>query len=287
MRYWLTICFVIAGVYAYAQQDTIHVYFDAKSTELNTAAFQTIDSNIYYDILTKGKHPAVIYYTNSNKRNAELSSTRADAVIKYVISMGIPEADITVAESKYNVPRGIKNLNENPLSNRVDIIPGGISLTLSETVNEAPIPSDTKPITNLTTITKNETIRLEHVEFKPGTDILLDEAIPTLQSLYETLDKNPDINIQIEGHVCCANMYHLPEHPSKHDYAFKEVVQEEAMSLSLKRANKVYDYLIKKGISKKRLSTKGFGHTVPIYDADGKTINKQKNRRVEIRIMEK
>jgi len=287
MRYWLTICFVIAEAYAYAQQDTIHVYFDTKSAELNTAAFQTIDSNIYYDILTKDKHPAIIYYTNNNKRNTELSVTRADAVTQYLISMGIPEADLTIAESKYDVPRGIKNLNEHPLSNRVDIIPNGITISLSETANEIPKPSDTKPITNLTTIPKNETILLEHVEFKPGTDILLDESKPALQSLYETLDKNPDINIQIEGHVCCANMYQLPDHPTKHDYAFKEVVQEEAMSLSLKRANKVCDYLIEKGISKKRLSTKGFGHTVPIYDADGKTINKQKNRRVEIRVMDK
>jgi outer membrane protein OmpA-like peptidoglycan-associated protein len=285
MRYWLTICLVIASVYTYAQQDTIHVYFDAKSAELNTAAFQTIDSNIYYDILTKGKKAGVIYYTNNNKRNNELAVTRADVVNKYLVSMGITEADITIAESKYDVPRGIKNLNEHPLSNRVDILPDGI--TLSVTVNETPKPFEAKAITTLTTLHKNETFRLEHVEFKPGTDKLLDESKPALESLYETLIKNPDIKIQIEGHVCCADMYHLPDHPTKHDYAFKEVVHEEAMSLSLKRANKVYDYLIEKGISKKRLSTKGFGHTVPIYDADGKTINKQKNRRVEIRVMEK
>ena len=116
---------------------------------------------------------------------------------------------------------------------------------------------------------------------------LLESDTLPLDQLAQTLKDNPDMVIQIEGHVCCINLYELPEHPTQKEIAFKQVVAEEAMMLSQKRAQKVCDYLISKGISKQRLKVKGFGHTVPVYESDGKTINKQRNRRVEIRVLEK
>jgi outer membrane protein OmpA-like peptidoglycan-associated protein len=54
--------------------------------------------------------------------------------------------------------------------------------------------------------------------------------------------------------------------------------------LSQNRAKSVYDYLIKKGIDKTRLTYKGYGDTKPI--ADNKTEEgKQQNRRTEITIV--
>lgn len=55
-------------------------------------------------------------------------------------------------------------------------------------------------------------------------------------------------------------------------------------TLSASRANAVYDYLISKGIDKKRVSWEGFGTTKP--KADNTTEEgRQKNRRVEFEIV--
>jgi outer membrane protein OmpA-like peptidoglycan-associated protein len=49
----------------------------------------------------------------------------------------------------------------------------------------------------------------------------------------------------------------------------------------------VKKYLTSHGIDESRLSCLGFGTKVPLLEADGKRMNPRKNRRVEIRIMEK
>ena len=54
--------------------------------------------------------------------------------------------------------------------------------------------------------------------------------------------------------------------------------------LSLQRAMVVTNYLIKKGIDKKRLSQKGFADTRPI--SDNKTLKgRAQNRRVDIEVV--
>ena len=52
------------------------------------------------------------------------------------------------------------------------------------------------------------------------------------------------------------------------------------MTLSQKRSEAVYDYLIGKGISASRLSYKGFGETQPI-DSNETAEGRRNNRRTE------
>jgi len=56
--------------------------------------------------------------------------------------------------------------------------------------------------------------------------------------------------------------------------------------LSLKRAQSVKAYLIKKGISKDRIKAKGYGENKPIAD-NATEEGRAKNRRVEISVIQK
>ena len=58
--------------------------------------------------------------------------------------------------------------------------------------------------------------------------------------------------------------------------------KESNQLLSEKRANSVKKYLVEKGISLKRIDTKGFGSEKPSYSyIDNDTVN-ELNRRIEI-----
>ena len=109
-------------------------------------------------------------------------------------------------------------------------------------------------------------IALKNITFYNNSPIPLPESFKTLDELFNTLKNNPTLEIRIEGHICCTN--------SDND------------DISGQRAKTVYQYLIDKGISKDRLSYIGFGHTKPIT-SERNELEKQMNRRVEIRIVKK
>ena len=66
-----------------------------------------------------------------------------------------------------------------------------------------------------------------------GKDLLLEESIPTLKTLYQELIKHPQLVIQIQEHIYDA------------DFSWSEEKQNE--TLSARRAKRIYDYLIFKG----------------------------------------
>lgn len=72
------------------------------------------------------------------------------------------------------------------------------------------------------------------------------ESIVSLNKLYETLEDNPNITIELSSHT---------------DYRVGPKMSNE--QLSQLRAQSVVDFLINKGIDKNRLVAKGYGATVP------------------------
>ena len=86
------------------------------------------------------------------------------------------------------------------------------------------------------------------------------ESKVALDGLVNVLNQNKNKKIRIEGHT-------------------DNIGSEEFnMSMSRKRVKAIYDYLVKKGISKSRLSTKAFGESQPLvsnFDEEGRDVNRR------------
>ncbi len=106
---------------------------------------------------------------------------------------------------------------------------------------------------------------LENVEFDFGKSTLRSQSYETLNKLAEYLKRKTEINIEIEGHTDNIG------------------TPEKNLLLSLARAKSILNYLIKKGISNKRISVKGYGGLQPLDDNNSEK-GRQKNRRIEIKI---
>ncbi len=114
---------------------------------------------------------------------------------------------------------------------------------------------------------KNQLIELESIKFEPQTDVFLPEALPKLKRLRDFMVINPDVDIEVQGHV---NLL------GKNTAGAKR--------LSKKRAKRVRKFLAENGIDKHRISVYGFGNSKMIYPKAETEDERQANRRVEIRI---
>lgn len=117
-------------------------------------------------------------------------------------------------------------------------------------------------------IEKGDTIKLENIFFKPDKSELLKESFKELNELLEIINQNPKMKIEISGDK---------------DNSNNETLNKK---LSKTRAKTVYDFLISKGINKERITYKGYGYSKPVA-SNSTDEGKQKNRRVEIKIIEK
>lgn len=293
MRSWyLTILFVSSVLTTYAQhaQDTIHLYFDLNVRTLNKNATSKIDSLIYYDIIQPRDYITIVGYADylgSEKYNQGLSEARANNVEAYLINYGIDTAHIKLCIGKGKIDRqGVNSTLGYPADRKVDIVlqrkkkTEKVNPNTKKTNKELPAP---KPRTILTNTDLNEIVKypagqtfvLRNIYF-PAQSHDISSSLPTLDKLYEVLRTNPTLKIKIEGHVCCivgyADAYDMDTHENK---------------LSVNRAKAIYDYLIRRGIKADRLSYAGYGKQHPIVQFEKSEEEAEKNRRVEIRIMEK
>ena len=105
-------------------------------------------------------------------------------------------------------------------------------------------------------------IVLEGVVFKTGSAEISPQSEDILTKVYNTLDQNPTLEVQINGYT---------------DNVGK---RSSNMKLSAQRADAVKNYLVGKGIKPERIATKGFGPDKQV--ASNKTADgRQKNRRIE------
>lgn len=129
--------------------------------------------------------------------------------------------------------------------------------------------SDHELVIYLQPVGEGKTFKLEEIEFVPGTSEFLSTADVKLKRLKDFLALNSGIRIEIQGHV----------------FANGDETSFAAMRLSEARAKRVYNYLVEVGISKERMTYKGYGGTMPVYAKPRFAYEEQANRRVEIKIL--
>ncbi len=116
-------------------------------------------------------------------------------------------------------------------------------------------------------ILKKEKIEIaESIHFKSGKATILPVSYSLLNEVAQILVDNPNIKIQVDGHT---------DSVGSDTFNFK---------LSEARAASVMKYLISRGVPPERLTSKGFGESLPIAD-NSTEMGRAKNRRVEFTII--
>ncbi|MEO6260223.1 MAG: OmpA family protein [Thermoanaerobaculia bacterium] len=105
--------------------------------------------------------------------------------------------------------------------------------------------------------------RVYGINFDTGSRVLRDESKPTLDKIVSLMKAKEDWSLAIEGHTDTTG-----------GAAFNQ-------QLSDQRAVAVKDYLVTAGIAQTRLTSKGFGISVPIGD-NATAAGRAQNRRVEL-----
>ncbi len=107
---------------------------------------------------------------------------------------------------------------------------------------------------------------LDEVYFDVNKATLRSQSYAELNELVDFMKRKKDIRIEIAGHT---------------DSTGEE---EDNIKLSQRRADRVKQYLVRKGIDANRIEAKGYGESQPVADNSTKE-GRQKNRRTEVRII--
>jgi outer membrane protein OmpA-like peptidoglycan-associated protein len=123
-----------------------------------------------------------------------------------------------------------------------------------------------QPVITNSQLKEGQILRIEKLQFGNQLAELDKASYPQLDEVYQFLNANPNLVVEIGGHT--------------------NLIIEETMSikLSLDRAKSVAEYLVNKGIERKRLVTKGYGKSFPLVKETSQAANKM-NQRVEIKIL--
>lgn len=116
-------------------------------------------------------------------------------------------------------------------------------------------------------------IMLSDLYFHMGTAKLMPASEASLEGVYNFLEMESHLKVELGGHVNRPNEAPIAE-------------TDRSFILSQERAKAVYDYLIEKGISKERLSYKGYGNWEMINPNAKTPMEEIVNRRVELKIIE-
>ena len=119
---------------------------------------------------------------------------------------------------------------------------------------------------NIVPLEKGQKILLNNIFFNFAEFSLLKNSYYELDRIVNLLERNKNLNIQINGH------------------SDNNGTKERNMMFSIKRAEAVKDYLLSKGVSGNRIKSKGYGELKPL-SSNNTAEGRRKNRRVEFEII--
>lgn len=111
-----------------------------------------------------------------------------------------------------------------------------------------------------------EKLKLDNLNFQLNTFAIVNESRGKLYELLIVMQQNPELSIDIQGHLCC--------------------MPTDRTNLSTQRAKAISQFLRMNGIENSRVTYQGFGSSQPVYPLPEKNEEERAaNRRVEIEIV--
>lgn len=263
IRAALFIFALLLGFQSFGEVEMVSFYYEEESTDLNGYSKQKIED---FRKMMLEFHVQVIEINgfadmnNTAEANKALSQQRVNILVEslqlndqeYIVN-NYGKHKIVLNFTPYNWDRVDVYYHKGEVRSAVQIV-AALENTPGPTVDEEPIPVPEKE-----EITYNVPIIIP-IKFKGGTNTIERGSQPRLEQLYATMVQYPELNLHIRGHVCCGNNQRI----------------------SKKRAKVVYQYLKEHGISKDRMTFKGYSNTLPVVFPETSAADRSANRRVDV-----
>ena len=271
-------CLLISlPIFGYAQNETLAIYFDIGKFEINSTDLEKLKA----EKKNWEKVDIVSYtdYLGSQEMNKKLSMRRSREVRARLVQYGLDTEILGIVKGLGVLGETLRHSEGIRENRRADvIIYKSVKINERVEVEEDPIV-ETKKIKlqdALANAKVGDHLVLSEMIFLPGQHFLTEESAAAYDELFQVLKSNPNLQVKIEGHICC-----------KYDNKDGLDLATSKYNLSEARAEHVYTALTKDGIKKNRLSFEGFARDKPLYPDEKTEKEKQLNRRVEILIIER
>ena len=285
--------FVFTTIFKMHSQERFSVFFESNKFELNALQTQNLKEWIVNN--TNSKIVAIDGFTDedgSNGFNDTLAKRRVDFIYNFVNnkvkirddfkSRSYGETQQSSANKSENRKVTIYFISQNdiPRENEILGLPTEIPIEKPKPPIDFPQkiviqnPNGTKSefqldiafMKTLNNAKAGEKLKVENLNFQVNTFVIVPESRAKLYELLLVMQNNPDLKIDIHGHLCC--------------------MPNDRLNLSTQRAKAIYGFLVANNIPKNRLSYQGFGSTKAIYAIPEKDESERAaNRRVEIEII--
>lgn len=267
--------------------DTLLIHFDYNQSLITPQSASTLDSFLQAHrsaTITQVTLTGHCDFIGSHIYNDSLSQQRVRAAKEYLGGKGLPPSlfNQEAAWGKRQPLNPASTDAARAMNRRVELIfvKQAIVQAPPPVVEQAlevkkPIQSALAELIKDTATKAGSTLVLPNMNFVPGRHFLLQESYPILRELLKVMQDNPNLQIEIHGHICCLSGGDGPDNDLGTN------------NLSVERAKAIYDYLVKAGIPPARMSYQGFGSSRKLFPAERTPMEMSKNRRVEIKIVSK
>lgn len=266
-------------------KDTLLVFYDTGSHVISIEQEKQLKGYLSDQKPLKITVVGYADYVGSTNSNNELALKRAKYLQEFLLQREL--ADTIIISTKGEMPKP-KYFNETEGNSNdrksVCYLSYSNNLIFRKEVSITEVDSLVSSSNNIELIRKlqvGESTVLINILFYLGKAVIIPSSFPELQTLHDVLVDNPNLKIEIKGHVCCGVVYEDTEgnpSPIQSDYN---------MTLSLNRASAIKNYLVVKGIHSDRVLVKGMGFLEPLYYPEKNESHRQLNRRIELIVLEK
>lgn len=266
-RLWIIAVFSCTFAFSQVKKDFITIHFDS-----NSAVISENEAEQLRLFIADQDRPISALQINgfcddigSADSNLILSKERANAVADYLKTHFKPAASIIAGKGEKELTATSPDEIE---KERADHRCVTIAIEYTDsTIAKKPLDNGYKTFAEELAV--GDKIIIENLIFEAGKTVFANEekATAELQKIIAYFQKNPTIQFEINGHVCCITQ------------SFKDAHDRTTglNNLSQTRAKRIYDYLVENGIAKERMSHKGYGRQFPRPNKPEK-----ENKRVEI-----